>query len=62
MKNQFLQYPVITAEEYDRCYFLVHRAYANFFSDLGNKYEKPKFIYQNNSKIIDCLHKLKKMV
>ena len=58
MKSQFLQCPVITAEEYDKCYFLVHRAYAHFFGDMDNKYEKPKFIYQNNTKIIDCLHKL----
>ena len=58
MKNQFLQCPVITAEEYDKCYFLVHRAYAYFFGDIDNKYEKPKFIYQNNTKIIDCIHKL----
>ena len=58
MKSQFLQCPIITAEEYDKCYFLVHRAYAHFFCDMDNKYEKPKFIYQNNTKIIDCLHKI----
>ena len=34
---------VITAEEYDRCYFLVHRAYAHFFDDIDNIYEKPKY-------------------
>ena len=58
MKSQFLQCPVITAEEYDRCYFLVHRAYSYFFGDMDDKYEKPKFIYQNYNKIIDCIHKL----
>ena len=58
MNKQFLQCPVITAEEYDRCYFLVHRAYAHFFGDMDNKYEKPKFIYQNYNKIVDCIHKL----
>ena len=60
MKRQYLQCPVITAEEYDRCYFLVHRAYAHFFDDIDNIYEKPKFIYQNFNKIIDCIHKLDK--
>ena len=58
MKNQFLQCPVITAEEYDRCYFLVHRAYSHFFDNIDDIYEKPKFIYQNYNKIIDCIHKL----
>ena len=37
MKSQFLQCPVITAEEYDKCYFLFHRAYAHFFGDMDNK-------------------------
>ena len=60
MKRQYLQCPVITAEEYDRCYFLVHRAYAHFFDDIDNIYEKPKFIYQNFNKIIDCINKLDK--
>ena len=60
MKRQYLQCPVITAEEYDRCYFLVHRAYAHFFGDIDNIYEKPKFIYQNFNKIIDCINKLGK--
>ena len=60
MKRQYLQCPVITAEEYDRCYFLVHRAYAHFFDDIDNIYEKPKFIYQNFNKIIDCINKLGK--
>ena len=58
MKSQFLQCPVITAAEYDRCYFIVHRAYSHFFGNIDNKYEKPKFIYQNYNKIIDCIHKL----
>ena len=59
MKSQYLQCPVITAEEYDRCYFIVHRAYSHFFSDIDNKYEKPKFIYNNYNKIIDCIIKLR---
>ena len=35
MDKQFLECPVITAEEYDKCYFLVHRAYAYFFGDFN---------------------------
>ena len=58
MKKQFLQCPVITAEEYDRCYFLVHRAYSHFFGDINDKYEKPKYIEQNHTKVIKCLNKL----
>ena len=58
MKKQFLQCPVITAEEYDRCYFLVHRAYAHFFGDMDDKYEKPKYTYQNHTKVISCIEKL----
>ena len=58
MKNQYLQCPVITAEEYDRWYFLVHRAYAHFFDNINDINEKPKFIYQNYNKIIDCIQKL----
>ena len=57
MKKQFLQCPVITAEEYDRCYFLVHRAYSHFFGDINDKYEKPKYIEQNHTKVIKCLNK-----
>ena len=57
MKRQFLQCPVITAEEYDRCYFLVHRAYSHFFGDINDKNEKPKYIEQNHSKVINCLEK-----
>ena len=57
MKRQFLQCPVITAEEYDRCYFLVHRAYSHFFGDINDKNEKPKYKDQNHSKVINCLQK-----
>ena len=58
MQRQFLQCPVITAKEYDRCYFLVHKAYSHFFGDMNDKYEKPKFIYNNYDKIINCISKL----
>ena len=35
MENQLEQCPVISAYEYDNCYFLVHRAYAHFFRNDG---------------------------
>ena len=59
MKRQFLQCPVISSEEYDNCYFLVHRAYAHFFGDMNDKYEKPKYIQHNHNKVLDCIKKLK---
>ena len=62
MNRQFEQCPVISAYEYDKCYFLVHRAYAHFFGDINDKNENVVFKnsyfkiikdYINNSKIID---------
>ena len=38
MDRQVQECPVITAEEYDKCYFLVHRAYAYFFGNFKSKY------------------------
>ena len=35
MNKQIQECPVITAKEYDKCYFLVHRAYAYFFESLS---------------------------
>ena len=43
MNRQLEQCPVISAYEYDNCYFLVHRAYAHFFLDMNNKNLKPEF-------------------
>ena len=39
MDKQLEQCPVISAFEYDKCYFLVHRAYAHFFKDIKDKSE-----------------------
>ena len=47
MNKQLEQCPVISAYEYDNCYFLVHRAYAHFFGDMNNKGDKPKFTSSN---------------
>ena len=44
MDKQIEQCPVISASEYDNCYFLVHRTYAYFFGDI------------NNPKISACYH------
>ena len=59
MNKQLEQCPVISAYEYDKCYFLVHRAYAHFFENMNDKNEikftKSKFKiieeYINNSNL-----------
>ena len=38
MDKQIQDCPVITAEEYDKCYFLVHRAFSYFFNSFESKY------------------------
>ena len=38
MDKQIQECPIITKEEYDKCYFLVHRAYAYFFGNFNSKY------------------------
>ena len=57
MDKQIQQCPVITAEEYDKCYFLVHRAYAHFFGNFESKYHS--FSNENYKIIDDLLNKLK---
>ena len=37
MDKQIQQCPLITASQYDNCYFLIHRTYAHFFDDINNK-------------------------
>ena len=39
MNRQLEQCPVISAYEYDKLYFLIHRAYAHFFEDINDKKE-----------------------
>ena len=62
MNKQLEQCPVISAYEYDKCYFLIHRAYAHFFGDMKDKKSQPIFEdshfqkikdYINNSKLIE---------
>ena len=61
MNKQLEQCPVISAYEYDKLYFLVHKAYSHFFGDMNDKnnYIFPKTYfnkikeYINNSEIIE---------
>jgi hypothetical protein len=55
MDRQLDQCPVISAYEYDKCYFLVHRAYAHFFGDINNKNSKAKFTSSNYNIIADYI-------
>ena len=56
--KQLNQCPVITAIEYDRCGYLVHKVYSSFFGDINNENEKPIFDVKNIDKIYDCLDKI----
>ena len=59
MDKQIQQCPVITASEYDNCYFLVHRAYANFFKDINDKKSYPDYNSWNLTEILNFFYKLK---
>ena len=61
MDKQFFQCPVISATEYDKCYFLVHRAYSHFFGNINDKNERPKFRIDNYCKIAEGLLKIDKL-
>ena len=47
MNKQLKQCPVITSQEYDKCYFLVHRVYSHFFGDIKSKDKKNPFSQDN---------------
>ena len=55
MNNQLEQCPVISAYEYDKCYFLIHRAYAHFFKDMKDKKSQPIFEDSRFAKIKDYI-------
>ena len=61
MDKQLEQCPVISAYEYDKCYFLVHRAYAHFFRNDNAIFKKSYFKkikeYINNSDVIESKYK-----
>ena len=58
MDKQLQQCPLISAYEYDNCYFIVHKVYSHFFGDINNKIEEPMFKNENLKKIIDYLKEL----
>ena len=51
MNRQLEQCPVISAYEYDNCYFLIHRAYAHFFGKMEDRTSLPTFDDSNFQKI-----------
>ena len=51
MDRQLEQCPVISAYEYDNCYFLIHRAYSHFFGDIKDRRSLPTFDDSNFHKI-----------
>ena len=55
MNKQLEQCPVISAYEYDKCYFLIHRAYAHFFKDINDKNYNVIFKNSNFNKIKDYI-------
>ena len=59
MDRQLEQCPIISAYEYDKCYFLIHRAYAHFFGDMNNKNSKAIFTSSNYDKIKDYMENAK---
>ena len=59
MNKQLKLCPLITAREYDKCYFLIHKAYSYFFDNMHNNHysSNPKrFTYINQTKILDYLY------
>jgi len=52
MDKQIKECPIITKEEYDKCYFLVHRAFAYFFENFDSKNHS---FNDENYKIIEKL-------
>jgi len=57
MDKQFQQCPLISAFEYDKCYFLVHKVYSHFFGNINSKNEESMFKTENFDKILDYLNK-----
>ena len=56
--RQMQQSHIISSYEYDRCYFLVHKIYSDFFGDINNKNEISLFKKENLEKIIEYLSSL----
>ena len=58
MNKQLEQCPVISAYEYDKCYFLIHRAYAHFFGNMNDNSNK-FFTKSNLNKIKEYINNSK---
>lgn len=52
MESQFQQCPVISGIEYDKCYFVIHKAYSHFFEDINKTNQVPEFNEKNLEKIM----------
>ena len=57
MDRQVQFCPVITSSEYDKCYFLIHRALAHFFGNIN--YDNPIFFPSNLKRVKESLNKAK---
>ena len=58
MDKQIKQTPIITASEYDNCYFLVHKAYAHFFGDINKKENISVFTKEKFCKVLESIKKI----
>ena len=58
MNKQLEQCPVISAYEYDNCYFLIHRTYAHFFGDIYNDKDNVIFTSEYYKEIERYINKL----
>ena len=61
MEKKFLQPPIITAMEYDKKYFVLHKAYSHFFGDMDSEDDYPEFTYENIGEIINYLNSIPNM-
>ena len=63
MNKQLEQCPVISAYEYDNCYYLIHRAYASFFTNDKKNFTKYNFDkikeYITSCELLEEQYKLK---
>ena len=59
MNKQLEQCPVISAYEYDKCYFLIHRTYAHFFEDINDRNKDVTLTRGNFKKIKDYINSSK---
>ena len=59
MNKQLEQCPVISAYEYDKCFFLIHRAYAHIFGNIKDKRSIPVFEDFHLQKVKEFIEKSK---